>query len=353
MNKTMRFDSLKNNFFYLILFITTVLFIWLLKDFLMPLFWAAILSILFRPVFIKLRRRLKNNSSASSFITIVLIIFIVIIPAFFTIMAVSKQVTSLYNQYLSDGVSIQRAYIFVEDKIPGAIEFLDKYGIKVDNIKKSLTTAIMSTTQYLATKAFGLGGNVAKFILLLSVMIYLLFFFLRDGEKIIAIIIRALPLGDKREKILLSKFAEVSQATIKGTFVVGIIQGSLGGLAFWMLGIKAAILWGVIMIILSILPAVGSIIVWLPAAVFLILSGSWIKGIILILFGSLIIGLVDNFLRPILVGRNTKMPDYLVLLSTLGGLAMFGISGFIIGPIIASLFLTIWQIFIQDYATKG
>jgi predicted PurR-regulated permease PerM len=182
-------------------------------------------------------------------------------------------------------------------------------------------------------------------------MLYLLYFFLKDGEQIIETFVRVLPIGDERERLLFSKFAEVSRATIKGTFVVGIIQGTMGGLAFWLLGIDAAVLWGVIMVILSILPAVGSGFVWGPAALILILTGSWIKGIILLIIGILIIGLVDNFLRPILVGRDTKMPDYLILLSTLGGLTLFGISGFIIGPIIASLFLTIWHIFMQDYSS--
>ncbi|MBN1154575.1 AI-2E family transporter [candidate division KSB1 bacterium] len=348
----MKPKSLKNNFFYLLLFVSTALVLWLLNDFLMPVFWAATFGILFYPIFKLIRRWLKNKSSLSSLVTILLIILIVILPSFFIGLAVSKQVTTLYNQYLADGVSLQKTYTYIESNLPGVISFLEKYGIDIDNVKKSLSSAILSSTRYLASKAFGLGGNVASFFLQLSVMIYLLFFFLRDGDKILSIIIQALPLGDKREKLLFSKFAEVTRATMKGTFVVGIIQGSLGGLAFWILGVEAAVLWGVIMIILSILPVVGSGLIWFPAAVILIISGSWIKGAILLIIGLFVIGLVDNFLRPTLVGRDTKMPDYLILLSTLGGLTLFGISGFIIGPVITALCLTVWQIFMKDYAAK-
>src|SRR5690606_15058837 len=150
--------------------------------------------------------------------------------------------------------------------------------------------------------------------------LYLLFFFLRDGDRLIDSFVKVLPLGDERERRLFSKFAEVSRATIKGTLVVGVIQGALGGFIFWVLGISAPIFWAVLMTVLSLLPAIGAAIVWFPAAVILIVTGSYIKGLILLAFGTGVISLVDNFLRPVLVGRDTRMPDYLVLLSTLGGL---------------------------------
>ncbi len=151
-------------------------------------------------------------------------------------------------------------------------------------------------------------------------MLYLLFCFLRDGDKIVELIIRVLPIGDEAERHLLSKFAEVSRATIKGTLVVGVIQGTLGGIMFALLGIESAVFWGVVMIGLSILPAVGSALVWGPAALIFLANGHWIKALILFGVGALIIGMIDNVLRPILIGRDTKMPDYLILLSTLGGL---------------------------------
>jgi predicted PurR-regulated permease PerM len=159
----------------------------------------------------------------------------------------------------------------------------------------------------------------------------------------------ALPLGHEREHRLFEKFADVSRATVKGTLVVGVVQGTLGGLFFWILGLNAAVFWGVIMTLLSLLPAVGSALIWGPAAIILLATGQIVKGIILLAAGSLIIGLVDNLLRPMLVGRDTQIPDYLILLATLGGLTVFGLSGFVIGPIIAALFLAVWDMFAQEY----
>jgi len=180
-------------------------------------------------------------------------------------------------------------------------------------------------------------------------MLYLLFFVLRDGERMLEAIIRALPLGDERERALFAKFAEVSRATIKGTLVIGLMQGFLGGVMFSILGVTGAVFWGVVMVILSILPIVGASIVWIPVAIFLLMSGAWIKALVLVIFGAVVIGLLDNILRPLLVGRDTKMPDYIILLSTLGGLSVFGISGFVIGPIIASLFLSVWVMFQEEH----
>jgi predicted PurR-regulated permease PerM len=168
-------------------------------------------------------------------------------------------------------------------------------------------------------------------------MLYLLFFFLRDGPRYRRAI--RLPLGDQRERHLLGRFAEVSRATIRGTLVVGIVQGTIGGIAF-AAGIAAS-MWGTVMALLSILPVVGTALVWLPAAIFLILSGQIFGGIALILVGVFVIGLVDNLLRPVLVGRDTQLPDYVILLSTLGGLAGFGLAGIVIGPTIAAFFLSV------------
>jgi predicted PurR-regulated permease PerM len=149
---------------------------------------------------------------------------------------------------------------------------------------------------------------------------------------------------------LLRRFAEVSRATIKGTLVVGLAQGAIGGTAFAVLGIGAPVLWGVVMALLSILPVVGTALVWLPAAIFLIVNGQIIGGIALILIGVFVIGLTDNLLRPILVGRDTRLPDYLILLATLGGLAAFGLAGVIVGPIIAAFFLSVWHMAEKEFS---
>ena len=154
-----------------------------------------------------------------------------------------------------------------------------------------------------------------------------------------------LPLEDKDERRLLDKFRSVTRATLKGTAVIGILQGGLAGAALWAVGIPSALFWSVIMMVLSIIPGIGTGLVWLPAAVILAAGGSWAEGIGLALFCGLVVGSIDNFLRPRLVGQDTQMPDLLILLGTLGGITLFGILGFIVGPIVAALFVTVWEIY--------
>jgi predicted PurR-regulated permease PerM len=153
------------------------------------------------------------------------------------------------------------------------------------------------------------------------------------------------PLQDEQQRALIDKFTTVIRATVKGDILVSLVQGTLGGLIFWVLGVNAPLLWGVLMAFLSLLPAFGASLVWLPVAIYFLATGAIWQGVVLIAFGALIIGLVDNFLRPALIGKDTKMPDYVVLISTLGGLEMFGINGFIIGPATAAMFLAVWAIF--------
>ncbi len=163
-------------------------------------------------------------------------------------------------------------------------------------------------------------------------------------------LIRALPLGDERERLLFAKFAEVTRATVKGNLLIAIIQGALGGLIFWILGITGALLWGVVMAVVSLIPAVGAALVWVPTAIYLAAVGEVASALILTTFGVVVIGLADNLLRPLLVGRDTKLPDYIVLLSTLGGIVMFGVNGFVMGPLVAALFIAFWGIFIREFS---
>ena len=175
----------------------------------------------------------------------------------------------------------------------------------------------------------------------------MLFFFLRDGAELARKVRQAVPLQEQQKRRLQLKFNLVVRATVKGNLLVAITQGALGGLIFWFLDIHNVLLWAVLMAFLSLLPVVGTGIVWVPVAVFFLFTGAIWKGVVLVLFGVLVIGLVDNLLRPLLVGKDTRMPDYMILISTLGGLAIFGLNGFVIGPLIAALFMSSWAIFIE------
>ena len=176
-----------------------------------------------------------------------------------------------------------------------------------------------------------------------------MFFFLIYGRPVLDQMLYYLPLSNSDKDLMLEKFISVSRATVKGTLVIGIVQGGLAGLAFAVAGIKGAVFWGTVMVVLSIIPAVGAALVWIPAVVYLLATGEVGGGIGLLVWCGGVVGTADNFLRPRLIGQDTKMPDLLVLLGTLGGLSLFGAVGVIIGPIVAALFLTIWDIYGTAY----
>jgi predicted PurR-regulated permease PerM len=173
---------------------------------------------------------------------------------------------------------------------------------------------------------------------------YILFFLLRDGDEVAREIREAIPLTTPAKERLIERFTTVVRATVKGNVLVAAAQGALGGLAFWALGVHAPILWAVVMGFLSLLPAVGAALIWAPVAIYLLAVGHIWQGIALIAFGTFVIGLIDNVLRPILVGKDTQLPDYVVLVSTLGGLVVIGLNGFVIGPLIAAMFVAAWQL---------
>ena len=215
----------------------------------------------------------------------------------------------------------------------------------LSDLQERLSAVLLRGSQYLAGQALDIGQSTFDFTVNLFVMVYLLFFLLRDGDLLAGRIRRALPLGVDHQTRLLDKFTVVIRATVKGNMLIALIQGALGGLAFYVLGVSGALMWAVVMAFMSLLPAVGAGIVWLPMALYLIATGSLWQGIGLIVWGSLVIGMVDNFLRPILVGKDTRMPDYVVLISTLGGLEVLGLNGFVIGPVIAAMFIATWDIY--------
>ena len=348
----MTLRHIQNAFFLSVIVLATMAFFGLIQNFLQPIFWAAVLATTFRPLHLWWEKTLRGWSSTAAVASLFTIVFIVILPLFGVGAAVAREASSVYERIASGELDVQAPIRFIEQMLPVATDYFDAWGLDPENLKQRLSNAAVAVSQRVASEAWAVGQNAARFSLSFSLMLYLLFFFLRDGDAVLNRVAEALPLGASREQRLFSKFAEVARATLKGTIVVGVVQGTLGGTIFWILGIDAAVLWGVVMTLLSFLPAVGSAVVWVPVAAVLMLTGSLVKGLILVGFGTLIIGLADNILRPILVGRDTKMPDYLVLIATLGGLTLFGVSGFVIGPVIAALFLTVWQMFGEEFGSR-
>ncbi len=339
-------ERIAQNFFLLLLAGLTLVFLFVIRGFLQPIFWAAIMGILFLPVQNRIEARMVGRPSWAAFVTLLVILVTVLAPTILVAGAVADQGLQLYQRLQRGDIEPGALLSRLQEGLPPELAgLLERIGIAPGGLEERISHAALDASGFIAGLALDVGQNVGRFAALFFIMLYLLFFVLRDGGRILDRLVWALPLGDERERDLFAKFSEVSRATIKGTLVVGTVQGTLGGIIFAILGIQGAVFWGVVMVFLSILPAVGAAIVWLPAAVILLMGGSWIRGLILLGFGTVVISLVDNVLRPILVGRDTKMPDWLILVSTLGGLTTFGISGFVIGPVIAAMFLSVWQMF--------
>jgi predicted PurR-regulated permease PerM len=221
-------------------------------------------------------------------------------------------------------------------------DLLTRFGLgNFDLLVRKLTEALTQGSQIIASQTVNFGQDVLGIVVSLFVALYLAFFLVRDGTSIVRAIRTAIPLPPEDKQELLQQFGTVLRATVKGNLVVALVQGALGGIAFWVIGINAALLWAVLMAILSLLPAVGAGLVWGPVAIWLFASGETVWAAALVAYGVMVIGLVDNLLRPLLVGKDTGMPDYLVLISTIGGIAVMGINGFVVGPVIAAMFVAI------------
>ena len=333
-----------------LLTLVTLAFFGLVADFLQPIFWAAILAVIFYPVNQRMRQLLGRRKSTAALLSLLIICVTVIIPFWFVASAVVGEAANFYTRIQAGELNPAGWLEWLQGKLPLLNDLLDRMGMTTADIREKVSSAAVAASRYIGSMAVSACQSAVRFGLMFFVMLYVLYFFLRDGAQLLEIIIHALPIGDACERELFAKFAEVSRATIKGTIVIGILQGTLGGLIFWLLGLEAAVFWGAVMVVLSIVPMLGAGLIWVPAAVIMVASGDYIKAAVLVVFGLLVIGLVDNLLRPVLVGRDARMPDYLILLSTLGGLTMFGVSGFVIGPIIAALFLTLWGMFAKEFS---
>jgi len=338
------------NVFIILLVITTLLFAVLIIDFILAIFWAIVLAILFSPVNQYIEEKF-NKPTLSSLFTIIFIFIVVLIPCFFILTAVANETLIIVKAIETGEINLEKFLISTSQLLPTLTERINGLGYSTNTLIEQLNNIALETSQYALSLVMNTGENILRFLLSAFVMIYLLFFFLKDGDLIIAKCIDVFPLDDDQEIFLIEKFNNVTKATVKGTILVGVTQGIIGGIIFALLDIQAAVLWGVLMAFFSIVPTIGTAIIWFPAACLLFFSGAWLKALILLLIGFFVIGLIDNFLRPYLVGKETKLPDYMILLTTLGGVSLVGLSGFIIGPIIAALFLTLWSLFKLDQST--
>ncbi|PWE54073.1 AI-2E family transporter [Metarhizobium album] len=341
--------------FYILLVLVTIAFAAVILPFYSAIFWAVVFAIIFFPLHARLETALGGRRNSAAALSVLICLGLVIIPGLVILSSLVQQGNKLYQSIESGQIDLrllfQQLMAALPDFIRERIETLDLQG--VEELRSRISSTLMQGGSFFAGRALSFGQNTLQFFITFGVMLYLLFFLFRDGRYLAGAIRRALPLSDAHTLRFTSKFTSVVRATVRGNVIIAVLQGTIGGVAFWALGIEPAFLWGVLMSVLSLLPAVGAALIWAPAALYLALTGVWIKAIILVAIGVLVIGLVDNFLRPPLVGKETRLPDYVVLISTIGGIALIGINGFIIGPLIAALFISAWGIFIEERDTPA
>jgi len=339
--------ELQTKSFLLLLILISLAFGWVIWPYLSVIFCAIVLAIMFAPIKRYLMKKLPNRENLVAFLTVLLVLVMVILPLSLVTTFIVQEGARVYQKLQSGELNINVYFERAVSALPTWISsLLDRIGIgTMGDLQEKLSQAMMAGSKFMATQALNIGQMTFEFAVNFGIMLYLLFFIVRDSDSLSNTIIKAIPLEPSKKQELFSKFITVIRATVKGNLIVAIVQGALGGLIFWILGIQAALLWAVLMAFLSLIPAVGAGLVWAPVALYLLMTGDIWHGITLIAFGVLVIGLVDNILRPILVGKDTQMPDYIVLISTLGGIVAFGLSGFILGPLIAVMFIAVWDIF--------
>jgi predicted PurR-regulated permease PerM len=336
---------MRSAFFFTLIAILTVGILYIFLPFFYPIFWASVIAVIFHPLFKFINKHLKNPSLSSVFSLILVIVFL-IIPFTILVLLLANESINLYQKIASQDVvgGVKHIAEWLQNTpLQPYLEVIQKeWATYATNASKTIVV-------FLVDNITSITQNFGRFIFMFFIMLYTLYYFFKDGESMLKRLMELSPLGNKYEKQLYKKFTSTSIATLKGTLIIGGVQGILGGITFWITGIQGALIWGVVMVILSIIPAIGPFLVWFPAGIIMLAIGNIWQGITILLVGSLLISLIDNLLRPPLVGKSAQLHPLIVLFSTLGGLLVFNISGFIIGPVIASLFLSTITIYNQYY----
>ena len=310
------------------------------------LLWAVIIALLFTPLYRKLLPRVGQRRNVAALLTLLAVLLLAVLPFVFITLALVSEAAALYDRLQAQPLTPGAYFRTVFDALPQwAADVLVRFDLAdFGALQRRLSTLLSQGGQFIASQALVLGQNTFNLVTSLFIMLYIDFFLIRDGDAVVRTLRDAVPLTPQHQRELSEKFTTVIRATVKGNVLVAAIQGALGGLAFWFLDVTGALLWAVLMAFLSLLPAVGAAIVWLPVALYFLSTGATAQGLGLIVWGVVVIGLVDNVLRPTLVGKDTRMPDYVVLITTLGGLSVFGLNGFVLGPVIAAMFIAVWHI---------
>jgi len=342
----MEFNKLQNYFFFGLLLVITGLVFWLLYPYFFALFWATVLALIFYPVKQWLKAKVRGDGRAA-LITLALICLVFLIPAFFIGSIIIQQSISVYDQF-ANVEAYTKVSAIIENNL--AHPWVSKWLGQID-VKTKLIQASSAISGWLYQVAASGGQSALALAIQILVLFYALFYFLRDGEMILKKLMYLLPLGDENEKILFSRFVSTVRATLKGTVVIGIAQGLIGGLAFMIVGVPGSAFWTMLMVVLSIIPNIGAGLILIPTILVYIILGKWWAVAVLVI-ATFLINIIDNILRGPLVGKDIQMHSLWIFFATLGGLGAFGISGIIIGPVLVAFALNVWEMYSRKYKTQ-
>ena len=330
--------------FLLFLALVSLALVVVVLPFLQPMLWAALAAIMFQPLFRWFLDRRPDSENQAALATLLVIAIAVVLPAFLIGSAVVNEAAGLVVAFQEGRINVADWFDEVLAALPANIRAsLDASGWgDLTDLQQRAQEFAQASLGLIAQQALAIGGSVFGYVLAFGITLYVSYFLLRDGRRISEAVLSSLPFERSIADRLAERFIGIVRATIKGSVVVGLVQGALGAITFWIVGIPSVMLLGVIMAIASLLPAVGPAIIWVPAAIYLLATGAIWQGVVVIVSGVAVIGMIDNVLRPILVGRDTGIPDWLILVTTLGGIALLGLSGIVVGPLVAGLFLASW-----------
>ena len=334
-------------FFFLFFLLAGIGVVFLFLPFFSAIIIASILAVLFQYPYRWLLRETRESQTTSALLTCLLVAFVIVVPLFLSLAFAANEAGSLYAS-IGEGQSaetIATRFFASVSQMPvighlfqSGILNADTFSADIRSVSKNALVLLQAAYQ-----------GIAHFFFWIFVMFFALFYFLIDGVRAVSYLTRVSPLRDEHDSMLMKRFVSISRATIKGTILVGIVQGVLGGLAFWIVGVPSPFIWGVIMVFFSVIPMIGSGIIWFPAGIILLLLGNIWQGLFVLGVGMGLVSTIDNILRPKLVGRDTHMHPLLVFFATLGGLSLFGLLGFIMGPIIVALFLALAEIYTTEF----
>lgn len=325
----------------LLALLATVLYLCskVLLPFLSVILWAVVFAVLFHPTYQRVLARTPNSRGMASAYTTALVFFVIILP----ILALGLAVSSELHSTLLNGPAQLLEMVKHPDPryarvVNRSLEVLqNRFGVDENQVREQVQALAARASSILLQGTMNVLGGVIEFLVALAMILFTLFYCFRDGEKMVALLADFLPLEQSRSRILLMRIAELIHASVYGVVVLAMIQGLLGGIAFWFLGVPSPLVWTLVMGLMATIPMLGTFVVWIPAAIYLAIQGSYAAALGLCVWGSVVIGMSDNLLRPVLVGQRTQMHELLIFFSVLGGLNVFGLLGILMGPVLMAM----------------